>query len=121
MTWVSGARTLSSERIDVSHTRILTGVASGVALIFVAADGENMIGVASGANFRLTPDDVDRLPSSALSLRRRALGESGDPSRDVDPRLAARYRGGYADDLESGAQPRRFPIRREGVACRSRP
>jgi ribokinase len=53
-----------NERIDVSHIRILSGVASGVALIFVAADGENMIGVASGANFRLTPDDVDRLPSS---------------------------------------------------------
>lgn len=31
---------------------------SGVALIFVAADGENVIGVASGANARLTPDVV---------------------------------------------------------------
>jgi ribokinase len=56
------------EGIDVSHIRILEGVASGVALIFVAADGENMIGVASGANLRLTPDHVDRLPSS-LFLR----------------------------------------------------
>jgi ribokinase len=45
---------------------MLAGVASGVALIFVAADGENMIGVASGANLRLTPDDVDRLPSSVF-------------------------------------------------------
>ncbi len=53
-----------SQGIDVSHIRIIDGVASGVALIFVAADGENMIGVASGANARLTPDDVDRLPSS---------------------------------------------------------
>ena len=33
-------------------------VPSGVALIFVAADGENSIGVASGANGRLSPDDV---------------------------------------------------------------
>ena len=31
---------------------------SGVALIFVAADGENSIGVASGANGRLSPADV---------------------------------------------------------------
>ncbi len=31
---------------------------SGVALIFVAADGENSIGVASGANERLSPEDV---------------------------------------------------------------
>lgn len=32
---------------------------SGVALIFVAADGENSIGVASGANGRLSPQDVE--------------------------------------------------------------
>jgi ribokinase len=31
---------------------------SGVALIFVGADGENSIGVASGANQRLSPGDV---------------------------------------------------------------
>src|SRR4051794_4911666 len=30
------------ERIDVSHVRTLAGTASGVALIFVADDGENM-------------------------------------------------------------------------------
>jgi ribokinase len=34
--------------------------ASGVALIFVDAQGENSIAVASGANARLTPADVDR-------------------------------------------------------------
>jgi ribokinase len=33
---------------------------SGVALIFVAADGENSIGVASGANLCLSPADVQR-------------------------------------------------------------
>ncbi len=33
---------------------------SGVALIFVAKDGENAIAVASGANARLTPADVTR-------------------------------------------------------------
>ncbi|MFW6171434.1 MAG: ribokinase [Planctomycetota bacterium] len=33
---------------------------SGVALIFVAADGENSIGVASGANARLSPADIER-------------------------------------------------------------
>ncbi len=38
------------ERIDVSHARIHEGASSGVALIFVADDGENMIGVAPGAN-----------------------------------------------------------------------
>lgn len=34
--------------------------ASGVALIFVDAQGENSIAVASGANAYLTPDDVER-------------------------------------------------------------
>ena len=39
------------EGIDVSHVRDRPrGSASGVALIFVADDGENMIGVAPGAN-----------------------------------------------------------------------
>ena len=33
--------------IDISHVRICDGVPSGVALIFVGDDGENMIGVAS--------------------------------------------------------------------------
>ena len=38
------------EGIDVSHVRVVDGVASGVAMIFVGDDGENMIGVAPGAN-----------------------------------------------------------------------
>jgi ribokinase len=52
------------EGIDVQHARVVPGMASGVALIYVADDGENMIGVAPGANLRLTPEDVDRLPDS---------------------------------------------------------
>jgi len=52
------------EGIDVSQIRIVDGVASGVALILVDEDGENMIGVASGANLRLSPEDVDHLPES---------------------------------------------------------
>ena len=52
------------EGIDVSHVQVLDGETSGVALIFVGEDGENMIGVASGANLRLSPHYVDRLPDS---------------------------------------------------------
>ncbi len=52
------------EGLDVNHVRVIPGVASGVALIFVGDDGENMIGVASGANLRLEPEDVDCLPDS---------------------------------------------------------
>jgi len=54
------------EGIDVSHARIVERVASGVALIYVSEDGENMIGVAPGANHKLTPDDIDQLPTSVF-------------------------------------------------------
>jgi ribokinase len=52
------------EGIDVSHVRVVEGFTSGVALIFVDGDGENLIGVSPGANHQLTPDDIDRLPAS---------------------------------------------------------
>ena len=45
--------------INVEHVGRDSGAASGVALIFVARDGENSIGVASGANARLAPEDID--------------------------------------------------------------
>jgi ribokinase len=54
------------EGLDVGHVRIVEGASSGVALIFVSEDGENMIGVAPGANHNLSPDDIDRLPASVF-------------------------------------------------------
>lgn len=54
------------EGLDVSHVRVVPGCASGVALIFVGDGGENMIGVAPGANARLDPDVIDRLPDSVF-------------------------------------------------------
>jgi ribokinase len=53
---------LKEEGVGVDHARVLEGEASGVALIFVGERGENMIGVAPGANARLVAEDVDRLP-----------------------------------------------------------
>jgi ribokinase len=50
------------EGIDISHVRVIDGVSSGVAMIFVGEDGENMIGVAPGTNQKLTPSDIDSLP-----------------------------------------------------------
>jgi ribokinase len=50
---------LVADRINVQHVVRDEHVASGVALIFVGADGENSIAVAGGANSRLSPDDVD--------------------------------------------------------------
>jgi ribokinase len=55
------------EQIDTRHARIVAGVASGVALIFVGDDGENMIGVAPGANSSLSPGDVEGLPDDVFT------------------------------------------------------
>ncbi len=49
---------LVSEGIDCQGIRQTPGTPSGVAVITVDSSGENAIIVASGANFRLTPDDV---------------------------------------------------------------
>jgi ribokinase len=49
-----------ADGIDVQYVLEDELAPSGVALIFVAADGENSIGVASGANLCLSPADVQR-------------------------------------------------------------
>jgi len=48
------------EGIDVSFIVRDTQAPTGIALIMVDAHGENAIAVASGANMRLSPEDVDR-------------------------------------------------------------
>ena len=48
----------AKDGINVSNVRKDESAPSGVALIFVGEDGENSIGVASGANMNLTPEDV---------------------------------------------------------------
>ena len=49
---------LATEGIDVGHLATLEGASTGVALILVDADGENLISVASGANGGIAPGDV---------------------------------------------------------------
>lgn len=51
--------TLASEGIDISHVRVHSDMATGVALIQVDDRGQNSIAVASGANFQLTREDVE--------------------------------------------------------------
>ncbi len=51
---------LASHGIDVEHVIYDDDAPSGIALIFVADSGENSIGVASGANGRLSPTDIER-------------------------------------------------------------
>jgi len=56
-----------ADGINVDHVVHDKQAASGVALIFVAADGENSIGVASGANGRLSPQDVAKAKEAIVS------------------------------------------------------
>jgi ribokinase len=51
---------LKRDGIDTRHVFPEEGVASGTALIMIDAGGENCISVAPGANYRLTPEHVDR-------------------------------------------------------------
>jgi ribokinase len=52
-------KNFSSFGIDTTHVRIVDGVPTGVAPIFVEPNGENRIIVVKGANERLTTADVD--------------------------------------------------------------
>jgi len=49
---------LQQEGVHCAHVLVAEGEPSGVAMIVVDSSGENSIIVASGANFRLTPDDL---------------------------------------------------------------
>jgi ribokinase len=52
-------KNFASFGIDTSHVRIVNGVSSGVAPIFVEPNGQNRIIVVKGANDTLKPADVD--------------------------------------------------------------
>ncbi|HAS0822805.1 TPA: ribokinase [Enterobacter cloacae subsp. cloacae] len=50
---------LASDNIDVAPVSVVAGESTGVALIFVNAEGENVIGIHAGANARLTTERVE--------------------------------------------------------------
>ncbi len=82
------------EGLDVSQARMIAGVASGVALIFVGEGGENMIGVAPGANAHLVPADIDALPESLFTTQATFLASLEIPLATVVRGLSrARARG----------------------------
>lgn len=53
-------RQLAEDHIDIQPVETITGSTTGVALIFVNAEGENVIGVNAGANAAVTPDYLAR-------------------------------------------------------------
>lgn len=67
-----GDQAVAGYRRDGIRTRFVfrdVAAPSGVALIFVARDGENSIGVASGANGRLSPADVRNARAAIVRAR----------------------------------------------------
>jgi ribokinase len=59
-------KNFASFGVDTMHVRVLQGVSTGVAPIFVEPSGQNRIIVVKGANDRLLPADVD---AAAAQLR----------------------------------------------------
>lgn len=51
---------LVQDNIDVSSMEIIKSINTGVALIFVNADGENSIGISAGANAAVTPEYMNK-------------------------------------------------------------
>ncbi len=58
---------LKAEKLDCGNIKIVAGHATGVALIFVDDEGQNMISVASGANATLTAADVAAIPEEMFA------------------------------------------------------
>ncbi|HTI52362.1 MAG TPA: ribokinase, partial [Planctomycetaceae bacterium] len=56
-----------AENMICEYLKVVDGQASGVALILVDHQGQNMISVASGANSFLTPSDVDQIPGAVFA------------------------------------------------------
>jgi len=59
---------LGSAGVDTRGVLVTPGEATGVALIFVQAGGQNMIVIASGANGKLTPGDLRAVDESKGGL-----------------------------------------------------
>lgn len=124
---------LVAEGIDVSALLTIPGGSTGVALILVDATGENLIGVASGANHLLAPDPV----AEALDRLGSLVGDVVLISREIPPAvvsaaLGAALRAGAltvvnpapADDLvvaDFGSVDVLTPNRGELVACADGP
>jgi ribokinase len=55
-----------SENLNCDYLKVIPGEASGVALILVDEAGQNLISVASGANSKLSPQDIDAIPEEVF-------------------------------------------------------
>ncbi|CAM3691317.1 ribokinase [Rahnella bruchi] len=59
-------RQLASDHIDTQPIEAIKDTTTGVALIFVNAEGENVIGIDAGANKAVTPEYLDRYKQQVI-------------------------------------------------------
>ncbi|MCE9547031.1 MAG: ribokinase [Planctomycetia bacterium] len=96
---------LAREGLIVDDVKIVAGEPTGVALILVDAAGENLIGVASGANSRLRPDDVDAVPDQLFAQATVFLASLETPRETVARGLARARQAGLTTILNPAPAP----------------
>lgn len=92
-----------AEGIDIRHIRC-DAQPTGVAVIFVGDDGENSIGVASGANLSLSADDVQRA-SAAIRSAEVLLVQLEVPLPAVTAAVAIAFEAGVKVILDPAPAP----------------
>lgn len=80
---------LRAEGIDVLDVAVLEGVATGMALIVVAPDGENQIAVALGANAKVTPQAVQASVARAAGWAHCVLVSTEIPLESINAAVRA--------------------------------
>lgn len=73
------ARLRQERNLLVDYVRVAEEAVSGVALILLDQQGENLISVAPGANLQLRPEDIDRLPDEVFASARVLLASLESP------------------------------------------
>jgi ribokinase len=90
---------LRGENIACDYIQQIDGAASGVALILVDEQGENLISVASGANALLSPGHVDLVPEVQFAAARLFLASLESPLASVGRGLERAKQHGLATVL----------------------
>jgi ribokinase len=85
---------LRSENLVCDYLKTVPGKPSGVALILVDEQGQNLISVAAGANACLTPADIEAVPDSAFAAARVFLTSLETPLNTVACALERARRAG---------------------------
>jgi ribokinase len=108
---VSSVAALAEENLVLDFLKTVPGAPSGVALIMVDGQGQNMISVASGANLHLMPADVEALPEEIFRAARVLLVSLEIPIETVGCALARAKRDGLTTILNPA------PASREVLDC----